>query len=89
MKKTFILISFTLLSLQIFSQCNGRYEYEIFSNVNKTTVNYSDVYTDLAHEMDIYTPQGDTETNRPLIIYMHGGSFYLGDKSLKFLLDYL
>ena len=88
MKKTLTLISLTLLSLQIFSQCNGRYEYEIFSNVNKTTVNYSDVYNDLEHEMDIYTPQGDTETNRPLIIYMHGGSFYLGDKSMTDCVDF-
>ena len=59
MKKIFKVI-ITLLSLQIFS-CNGRYEYEIFSNVNKA-VNYSDVYNDLEHEMDIYTPQRDIET---------------------------
>tara|TARA_B100001287_G_scaffold56355_1_gene44776 strand:- start:3358 stop:4461 length:1104 start_codon:yes stop_codon:yes gene_type:complete len=88
MKKIFALIAITILNLQIFSQCNGRYEYEIFSNVNKTSVNYSDVYTDLAHEMDIYTPQGDIETNRPLIIYMHGGSFYLGDKSMTDCVDF-
>ncbi len=25
--------------------------------------------------MDIYTPAGDTETNRPLIVYVHTGSF--------------
>ena len=30
--------------------------------------------------MDVYTPVGDSETNRPLIIFMHGGSFYGGDK---------
>ena len=31
--------------------------------------------------MDIYTPDGDTEINRPLILFIHGGSFYGGDKS--------
>jgi hypothetical protein len=31
--------------------------------------------------MDVYTPDGDTEINRPVILYMHGGSFYAGDKA--------
>ncbi len=26
-------------------------------------------------QMDVYTPEGDTETNRPLIIYLHTGNF--------------
>ena len=30
--------------------------------------------------MDIYTPDGDTESNRPVIFFMHGGAFYAGDK---------
>tara|TARA_B000000532_G_C18877395_1_gene411385 strand:+ start:2676 stop:3620 length:945 start_codon:yes stop_codon:yes gene_type:complete len=33
-------------------------------------------------------PEGDTETNRPVIIYMHGGSFYLGDKSMTDCVDF-
>ena len=73
MKKLAILLALTFLSILTFSQCNGRYQTEIFSSVTKTTVNYSDVYTDNAHEMDIYTPDGDTETNRPVIsIYAWG-----------------
>ena len=31
--------------------------------------------------MDVYTPDGDTYTERPLIIFAHGGSFYAGDKN--------
>lgn len=74
-------MSFVFCVNFIFSQCDGRYDTEIFNSVTKTEdVNYSDVYTGSHHEMDIYTPNGDTETNRPLILFMHGGSFYGGDK---------
>ena len=87
--KKLILLLFTLtISHSVFSQCNPRYETEIFSSVTKTTVNYSDVYTDNAHEMDIYTPDGDTEINRPVILYMHGGSFTAGDKSTSDCIDF-
>ena len=88
MRKLFFLLIIIFSSYQVFSQCNGRYETEIFTNVNKITVNYSDVFIDLEHEMDIYMPEGDTETNRPVIIYMHGGSFYLGDKSMTDCVDF-
>ena len=81
MKKLFTLLTLTFISALTFAQCDGRYQTEIFSSVTKTTVNYSDVYTDNAHKMDIYTPDGDTEINRPLILFVHGGSFYLGDKT--------
>ena len=88
MKKPFLLIASLLISNFIFSQCNGRYQTEIFSSVNVTTVNYSDVYSDNEHEMDIYMPDGDTEINRPVILYMHGGSFYGGDKSMTDCVDF-
>ena len=81
MKNLFFTLVFSLIINSVFSQCNGRYETEIFNSVTKTTVNYSDVYTDNAHEMDIYYPDGDTVTNRPVILYMHGGSFYAGNKT--------
>jgi dienelactone hydrolase len=38
--------------------------------------------------MDIYTPDGDTEINRPVILYMHGGSFYAGDKTMTDCVDF-
>ena len=88
MKKILLLTVSILISNFIFSQCNGRYETEIFNSVSMTTVNYSDVYTDNAHTMDIYTPDGDTEINRPLILFMHGGSFYGGDKSDSYCVDF-
>ena len=81
MKKTYLILILIFLSSFAFSQCNGRYQTEIFSTVTVTEVNYSDVFSDNAHKMDIYTPDGDTEINRPLILFMHGGSFYGGDKT--------
>lgn len=88
MKKLYALILLLSLSIITCAQCNGRYQSEIFSSTTKTTVNYSDVYTDNAHQMDIYTPNGDTETNRPVILYMHGGSFYAGDKGSSDCVDF-
>ena len=31
--------------------------------------------------MDVYTPDGDSYTERPLIIFAHGGSFWSGNKT--------
>ena len=83
MKKTILLSLFLFLNNFLFSQCNGRYQSEIFNSVNKIVdVNYAEYiqYFDNEHEMDVYMPDGDTEANRPLILFMHGGSFYAGDK---------
>ena len=88
MKKIAILLTLTLISTLTFAQCNGRYQTEIFSSVNVTEVNYSDVYTDNEHKMDIYTAYGDTVTNRPVILYMHGGSFTSGDKTTNDCVDF-
>lgn len=81
MKKITLISLFYIIQLQAYSQCNNRYQTEIFSSVNITTVNYSDVFNDNEHKMDIYTANGDTATNRPIIIFHHGGSYYQGSKS--------
>ena len=86
-KLCFLLVTFLATTFAI-AQCNGRYQTEIFSNTNVATVDYSDVYTGLEHRMDIYTPDGDTVTNRPLVFYIHGGSFYAGDKSMTDCIDF-
>ena len=36
---------------------------------------------DLSLEMDIYIPKNDTVEKRPLIMFIHGGAFYIGDKA--------
>ena len=88
MKKTLSFIIILLISNIIYSQCNGRYQAEIFNSINKNTVNYSDVYNDNEHEMDVYSAINDTATNRPVILYLHGGSYTGGDKSLVDCIDF-
>ena len=69
----------------ILAQCDGRYENEIFVDVDKQIILYSDVFdwsaTEMGLEMDVYQPIGDTATNRPLIIFAHGGVYIEGDKN--------
>jgi len=83
--KRILLLSALLFSIQVFSQCEGRYQSEIFSTVSVTEVEYTDVYDwgvlNSGLDMDVYTPDGDTYSERPLIIFAHGGSFYTGDKN--------
>jgi dipeptidyl aminopeptidase/acylaminoacyl peptidase len=38
-------------------------------------------------ELDIYEPTGDTVTERPTIVWVHGGSFCCGDKSSPEIVD--
>lgn len=67
------------------AQCdNNRYKDQIFSTVTKTTVLYSSAYN---LSMDIYTPDTDTETNRPVILLAHGGSFIGGDRNESTIVD--
>ena len=80
------LLTFIALSVSnlIYSQCDGRYQEDIFPDWNVVTVEYSDVYdwspSDSGLDMDIYFPEADDFTNRPLIIFAHGGSFNAGNK---------
>ena len=90
MKKTitiFTLSLFTcahLLAQQTDCDCENRYETEIFNDVNIQTVTYSEVHN---LSMDIYTPSGDNCSNRPLLIFAHGGTFIFGTKSNPTMVD--
>lgn len=79
---TFLLLSFSTF---IYCQCDGRYQEDIFSGSDVTTVEYTNVYdwssSDSGLDMDIYIPQNDEFENRPLIIFAHGGSFFAGNKN--------
>lgn len=89
MIKSFQLLSLALFfSTLVFSQfdCqNGRYSYEIFNSTLTSDVTYgSSVNVNgqtQSLELDIYEPQGDTATVRPLLIMAHGGSFIGGNKT--------
>ncbi|MFB0925081.1 MAG: hypothetical protein QMB65_07340, partial [Vicingaceae bacterium] len=72
MKKIYILTVAIIATINISAQCNGRYQTDIFSTIDVSTVQYG-TSIDLNGStvnlmMDIYQPQGDTEINRPLII---------------------
>jgi len=58
----------------------------LFTDISVSTVQYGkniDINTtdSLDLLMDIYTPTGDTETSRPVIILAHGGSFIFGNRA--------
>jgi para-nitrobenzyl esterase len=67
--------------------CDGvRYLDDIFTSVKKTTVTYAPSINHFGQNinlsMDIYEPQGDQLSDRPVVILAHGGSFVFGDKSM-------
>jgi len=69
-----------------------RYRDEVFTNVAKTAdVTYGSAPdaqgTQQSLELDVYRPQGDTVTNRPAIVWVHGGGFSGGDKTSPEIVD--
>ncbi|MES2592912.1 MAG: T9SS type A sorting domain-containing protein [Bacteroidota bacterium] len=91
MKKIYTLITGSLLiaasATQLNAQCaGGRYHDFIFPGATVTSnvtygsnAQFNNVALTL--KLDVYEPQGDTDTLRPLIIFAHGGSFVGGSKS--------
>jgi para-nitrobenzyl esterase len=69
------------------SLCDGtRFLADVFPTVKKTTVVYASAinYNGGVFQLsaDIYEPEGDVATKRPVVILAHGGSFIAGDKSM-------
>lgn len=80
-----ILIAGTITTLS--AQCNGRYETALFTDVNVTqdivygwNTNFDNNVDTV--KMDIYEPDGDTMSERPVVILAHGGSFVGGSKNM-------
>ncbi|WP_343635578.1 T9SS type A sorting domain-containing protein [Fluviicola sp.] len=77
------------LSTAAFAQTpcqSGRYASDVYSTVNLTSdivygsnLSFSGATTSLT--LDFYEPAADTSVARPLIIWVHGGSFQLGTKT--------
>ncbi len=86
MKYLLSLFTIALLTFQINAQIcdNNRYINDIFEVVDKETVKFGENEDGLGVNqelfLDIYTPSGDTETMRPLIILAYGGSFVGGER---------
>lgn len=90
MKKTLIVMSsvaafFTQSNAQ--NPCStGRYASNTFTAVTITSgiaygANITAGGSNQILTMDVYQPTGDVETNRPLIILAHGGSFIFGSST--------
>jgi len=88
MKKVYLLglaIS-SMITVQAQDCSGGRYSDEIFADFDLTAnivygnnVTYNNSGSEDV-ELDVYEPTGDTETARPLLIFIHGGTFIAGSK---------
>ena len=69
-----------------------RYRDDIFSTVAKTgAVTYRTAVTQQGAtvnlQLDVYRPVGDTVTQRPLIVFVHGGGFSSGTRTSPEIVD--
>ena len=69
-----------------------RYRDLVFAAVTKTSdVTYGSSVDQQGNtvtlKLDVYRPTGDTITNRPAVVWVHGGSFSSGDKTSPELVD--
>lgn len=84
MKKYILLIILITISCKIsIAQLNGkRYLEEVFTNYDLVSnISYGIGSKNI---MDVYSGRGDNNSNRPLIIFIHGGGFKDGDKVSNF-----
>jgi len=77
-----------LLAFGVTVSAQSRYLEPVFSAASRTTAVYGSNFTVLPLAvpggrtvrqplvMQVYSPEGDTETDRPLIIYLHTGNFF-------------
>jgi hypothetical protein len=88
MKKitTFLCLLFAVAAMAQTPCTDGRYASDIFSAVTTTSnitygsnTSFSGATTTL--RLDFYEPTGDTFSKRPLIIWVHGGSFIGGSRT--------
>ncbi len=90
MKKTLLFLAFSAYIAWLPAQnpgCDGsRYLNNVFPTVKKTTVVYAPTVSHTGQNinlsMDIYEPQGDNLSARPVVILAHGGSFMFGDRTM-------
>ncbi|HMG15618.1 MAG TPA: alpha/beta hydrolase, partial [Saprospiraceae bacterium] len=89
MKKIYLAIIGILFCFNSFGQfaqgCDGkRYVLDLFPTATKATIQYATNKNVLGENqklyMDVYTPDGDTVSQRPVIIWAYGGSFISGGK---------
>ncbi len=88
MKKIYLAtLAFSMLFTSQAQDCSdGRYRTEVFSSFTlESDVKYGNNLNREGNDTDLFVdirqPDGDTETARPLIILMHGGTFIAGEKT--------
>ena len=69
-----------------------RYRDQVFSNVSVTrNIQYGSAPDSNGNpvvlRLDLYQPTGDTQTKRPAVVWVHGGSFCCGDKTSPEIVD--
>src|SRR5436305_153379 len=69
-----------------------RYRDPVFNAVSRTTdVTYGSAVNEqgqpISLTLDVYTPAGDSNTSRPAIVWLHGGSDVGGDKTSVEIVD--
>lgn len=76
MKRLLKFLNITLLLLFIASSINAqeRYKEEITDSVRMETYTYA-FKDNQSLDLDVFVPAMDAQTDRPLILYMHGGGF--------------
>ena len=77
-----VCVALFVISLQQFAAAQSRYFDEVFTGVSVTSnqvygknISIFPVIDTVDLHCDIYQPTGDTATSRPLVIYLHTGSF--------------
>ena len=90
-----------LLAVAVFAGCTVprppgdsplRYRDQVFNSVTVTKdLQYGSAPdangNPVALKLDLYQPTGDTQTKRPAIVWVHGGSFCCGDKTSPEIVD--
>lgn len=81
-----LLMGFSLSSMAQTPCDLGRYSTALFGTVDVTSAiqfgsNTNFVNNPVNLNLDVYEPNGDTETARPLIVWAHGGSFIGGTRT--------
>lgn len=89
--KKLLLLAF-LFGFGLAATAQTRYLDEVFSQVDSTTgivygqnTGWDNQNVSLA--LDVYRPAGDSLTNRPLMVFVHGGSFIGGVRNDPFMRD--